>query len=191
MSCEICLAVRVGRSSSCAAARPWKNAAAAPAARTAATSKKDQCNAKPKRAMGNTGASRSSKAASIPSTPATTIHTLARSRETIFSVISVFASCSSLRSRSARSAKRSVSACRRPVFRSRSCAMELSRPALEALRHGVVLHRAFRRTALEHAEREETGKRSEAEHERGLLAGEMERRPYEVPDALVAQVLQI
>jgi hypothetical protein len=28
MSCEICLAVRVGRISSCAAERPWKNAAA-------------------------------------------------------------------------------------------------------------------------------------------------------------------
>src|SRR4030095_13669862 len=127
--------------------------------------------------MAKTAASTISKAAINPKTAAATIQTLALRREAIFSVTSTFASWISFRTRSARSERRSVRACTRPEFSSRSWAMELSRPALEALRHGVVLHRAFRRTALEHAEREETGKRSEAEHERGLLAGEIGRRP--------------
>src|SRR5512132_2238157 len=189
MPCEICLAVRVGRSSSCAAARPWKNAAAAPATRTAATSKHDQCNAIPKLAMANTAASTSSKTATMPNAPATTIQTLARRRDAIFSVISVLASCSSLRSRSARSARRSVRACTSPEFR-RSCAMELSRAALEALGPAVLFRRFFRRTALEHAEREEAGEAGEAEHQRGLLAGEIRSRSYEILDGPSAQILR-
>src|SRR4029453_7317007 len=199
MSCEICLAVRVGKTSSCVAPRPWKNAAAAAAARTAATIRHDQCKAIPKLAIANTAASTSSRTATMPNAPATTIQTLARSRDAIFSVISVLASCNSLRSRSARSAKRSVMACTRPVFR-RSCAMELSatelsalklsRAALEALGPAVSLRRFFRRTALEQAERKEAGQRGEAEHQRGLLAGEIRGRPYEVLDGLSAQILR-
>src|SRR4029453_2772884 len=77
----------------------------------------------------------------------------------------------------------------RPEFR-RSCAMELSRSALEALGHRVVLRRAFGWSALEHAEREEAGKRRQAKHQRGLLAGEIGRRPDEVLDRLVAQILR-
>src|SRR2546423_1759294 len=204
MSCEICLAVRVGRSSPSAAIRPWKNAAAPAAMSTPATIRHAQCSAMPKLAMPNTAASISSRMAISPSTPATTIHALARNREKSFSVISVLASCNSFCSRSARSANRSVRACTSPESRSRSCAMELSRSALETVIHRVetvihrvetvvhrvVLHGAFWWAALEHTEGKKTGQRGEAEHERGLLAGEIRRLLDEVLDGLVAQTLR-
>src|SRR3954451_1490787 len=55
---------------------------------------------------------------------------------------------------------------------------------------GFLLHRTFRRTALDHAEGEETSKRGEAKHQRGLLAGEVGRHPDEVLDGLLAQILR-
>jgi hypothetical protein len=84
---------------------------------------------------------------------------------------------------------RSVRACTSPEFR-RSCAMELSRAALEALGPAVLFRRFFRRTALEHAEREEAGEAGEAEHQRGLLAGEIRSRSYEILDGPSAQILR-
>ena len=77
--------------------------------------------------------------------------------------------------------------------------MELSRSALETVIHRVetvihgrnvhrvVLHGAFWWAALEHTEGKKTGQRGEAEHERGLLAGEIRRLLDEVLDGLVAQ----
>jgi hypothetical protein len=71
--------------------------------------------------------------------------------------------------------------------------MELSPPSLEAPGPRIVLPlllpRGSRRAALEHPECEEAGKGGEAEHQRGLLTGKIRRRPEEVVDGLVAQIL--
>src|SRR2546423_5730873 len=61
---------------------------------------------------------------------------------------------------------------------------------VETVVHRVVLHSAFWWAALEHTEGKKTGQRGEAEHKRGLLAGEIRRHPDEVLDGLVAQILR-
>src|SRR5262245_34891172 len=167
--------------------------------RTAATSRHDQCSARPKLASANTAASTTNSVATIPKMPATTIHALARRREVIFSVISVFASCNSFCTSSARSARRSVKVRVRPEFCMWSSAMELARSPAEgfmaaiaeaaafgrvALEHAEV----FRRAALEHAEREETRERCQGEHAGRLPTGELRCRSHQILYGLPADV---
>src|SRR5262245_64949757 len=168
--------------------------------RTAATSRHDQCSARPKLASANTAASTTNSVATTPKMPATTIRALARRREVIFSAISVFASCNSFCTSSARSARRSVKARVRPEFCRWSSAMELARSPAEGFLAAIVAAAAFRRaalehaevlvrrTALEHAEREEARERGQAEHQGRLPTGELRCRPHQVLDSLPADV---
>src|SRR5262245_31146017 len=167
--------------------------------RTAATSRHDQCSARPKLASANTAASTTNSVATAPKMPATTIQALARRREVIFSVISVFASCNSFCTSSARSARRSVRARVRPDFCRWSSAMELARSPAEGFMAAIAEAAAFRRVvpehaeflrrgALEHAEREEARERGQPEHERRLPPREVRRRPDQVLDGLAADV---
>ncbi len=127
----------------------------------------------------------------MTSNPAATIQMLACSNDVIFSVTSALASCISFCARSPKSASRPVKACARAEFCSRSRAIGLPRIlAVPLATRGYCrpLCSPSLELAFKNAEQQEASERSQAEHQRRLLAAEIRCGAPDILDRLVAHV---